>query len=261
MNFRNFFSSLHLHIVSYADTSDSYHSYSNSHIIICTIEKANSIINYFLSNCDDLNEIGIIIVDELYWIDELNHGYSLELLLSKIIYYNYLKITTNNSVKIIDMSATIPNLNQLAQWFDIEPVGLDSELACLIPMGIAFHHAGLTIDKRELIENAYRVNVICVIPTGAVEKHVAHIVGVNAMVVYKKKKKRTASLPIEERQYEEKLDVSRYARFFLVLILNDLLSEKAAQQLADEHMDQIRRDQYCIFVLGRSPFYKCKSNT
>ncbi|CAF5034236.1 unnamed protein product [Rotaria sp. Silwood1] len=163
MNFRNFFSSLHLHIVSYADTSDSYHSYSNSHIIICTIEKANSIINYFLSNCDDLNEIGIIIVDELYWIDELNHGYSLELLLSKIIYYNYLKITTNNSVKIIDMSATIPNLNQLAQWFDIEPVGLDSELACLIPMGIAFHHAGLTIDKRELIENAYRVNVICVI--------------------------------------------------------------------------------------------------
>ncbi|CAF3876087.1 unnamed protein product [Rotaria sp. Silwood1] len=120
MNFRNFFSSLHLHIVSYADTSDSYHSYSNSHIIICTIEKANSIINYFLSNCDDLNEIGIIIVDELYWIDELNHGYSLELLLSKIIYYNYLKITTNNSVKIIDMSATIPNLNQLAQWFDIE---------------------------------------------------------------------------------------------------------------------------------------------
>ncbi|CAF4983627.1 unnamed protein product, partial [Rotaria sp. Silwood1] len=98
-------------------------------------------------------------------------------------------------------------------------------------------------------------------PTGAVEKHVAHIVGVNAMVVYKKKKKRTASLPIEERQYEEKLDVSRYARFFLVLILNDLLSEKAAQQLADEHMDQIRRDQYCIFVLGRSPFYKCKSNT
>ncbi|CAF3835924.1 unnamed protein product [Rotaria sp. Silwood1] len=107
--------------------------------------------------------VSIIIVDELYWIDELNHGYSLELLLSKIIYYNYLKITTNNSVKIIDMSATIPNLNQLAQWFDIEPVGLDSELACLIPMGIAFHHAGLTIDKRELIENAYRVNVICVI--------------------------------------------------------------------------------------------------
>ncbi|CAF2860365.1 unnamed protein product [Rotaria sp. Silwood2] len=63
---------------------------------------------------------GIIIVDELYWIDELNHGYSLELLLSKIIYYNHLKITTNNFVKIIDMSATIPNLNQLAQWFDIE---------------------------------------------------------------------------------------------------------------------------------------------
>ncbi|CAF2860378.1 unnamed protein product, partial [Rotaria sp. Silwood2] len=34
--------------------------------------------------------------------------------------------------------------------------------------------------------------------------------------------------------------------------LNEILC-RAAQQLADEHMDQIRRNQYCIFVLGRSP--------
>lgn len=30
-------------------------------------------------------------------------------------------------------------------------------------MGVAFHHAGLTIDEREIIENAYRANIIRVI--------------------------------------------------------------------------------------------------
>ncbi|CAF4146574.1 unnamed protein product, partial [Adineta steineri] len=60
-------------------------------------------------------------------------------------------------------------------------------------------------------------------PTGAVEQHVAHLVGVNGMVVYKK----AASLRIEKREYEEKHDGSRYARFFIALILNDLLCEKS----------------------------------
>jgi hypothetical protein len=43
------------------------------------------------------------------------------------------------------------------------------------------------------------------------------------MVVYKK----AASLRTEKREYEEKLDGTRYARFFIALILNDLLSEKS----------------------------------
>lgn len=42
------------------------------------------------------------------------------------------------------------------------------------------------------------------------------------MVVYKK----AASLRIEKREYEEKLDGTRYARFFIALILHDLLCEK-----------------------------------
>jgi len=119
-NFQKLFSSLHLRIASYAGASDSHHSFSNSHIIICTIEKANSIINRLLSNRDDLNEIGILIVDELHWIGELNRGYLLELLLSKIIYYNQLQTTIHPPVQIIGMSATIPNLNQLAQWLNAD---------------------------------------------------------------------------------------------------------------------------------------------
>ncbi len=66
-----------------------------------------------------MNEIGIIIVDELHWIGELNRGYLLELLLSKIIYHNHLS-TTLHPIQIIGMSATIPNLNQLGQWLNAD---------------------------------------------------------------------------------------------------------------------------------------------
>lgn len=59
-------------------------------------------------------------------------------------------------------------------------------------------------------------------PTNVVDQHVAHLVGVNSIVVYKK----AASLRIEKREYEDKFDGPRYARFFVSLILNDLLSEK-----------------------------------
>lgn len=214
----------------------------------------------------------MIVVDELHWIGESHRGYLLELLLSKIVYYNRF-VTKMFPVQIIGMSATIPNLFQIGRWLDADvyqtnfrpipldeyikvdsilynryfvpkqqldfherwnqgdnegvteliwkileeksgqnvlvfcstkhwcevlakllaknfrriidekgvepfdreklddvieqfkrtPVGLDADLACSVPMGVAFHHAGLTIDEREIIEAAYRATIIRVI--------------------------------------------------------------------------------------------------
>ena len=55
----------------------------------------------------------------MHWIGETNRGYLLELLLSKIIFYNQLS-TVLHPVKIIGMSATIPNLHQLGQWLNAD---------------------------------------------------------------------------------------------------------------------------------------------
>lgn len=114
------FSSLHIRTASYAGgINHSSYSFSNSDIIVCTIEKANSIINRLLSHGDDLNELGMIVVDELHWIGESNRGYLLELLLSKIIYYNRF-CRQDHPVRIVGMSATIPNLSQVGQWLDAD---------------------------------------------------------------------------------------------------------------------------------------------
>ncbi|CAF1126197.1 unnamed protein product, partial [Didymodactylos carnosus] len=215
----------------------------------------------------------MIIVDELHWLSDPQRGYLLELLLTKIIYFNTLQKTQSNIIRIVGMSATIPNLPTVARWlnadyyettyrpvplieyikfgnnlydadmvrlrslqssqildkddteqvsqlcweiikdkhsvlifcttkawcetlatllaknfynviythnlqknpFDTEqlsdifeqlkrtPAGLDKILAKTIIMGVAFHHAGLTMDEREIIENGYRSNIIRII--------------------------------------------------------------------------------------------------
>ncbi|XP_018911149.2 DNA polymerase theta isoform X3 [Bemisia tabaci] len=82
-------------------------------IAIATIEKANSLINRLLEEgC--LSEIGCVVVDELHLIGDPHRGYLLELLLTKLKYMS--KKMSDCQVQVIGMSATLPNLNLLANW-------------------------------------------------------------------------------------------------------------------------------------------------
>lgn len=36
------------------------------------------------------------------------------------------------------------------------PIGLDGVLKNTVSFGVAFHHAGLTLDERDIIEGAFR---------------------------------------------------------------------------------------------------------
>ena len=52
-------------------------------IAVCTIEKANSLVNRLMEE-KKMNCLGIMIIDEMHMIGDGQRGYLLELLLSKI---------------------------------------------------------------------------------------------------------------------------------------------------------------------------------
>ncbi|BFZ62187.1 hypothetical protein YB2330_003269 [Saitoella coloradoensis] len=91
-------------------------------IAVCTIEKANSLINTALSE-GKLDELGVLVVDELHMLGE-DRGYIIELMLTKLL-------AINQDVQIVGMSATLKNLPLLANWLrahafscDFRPVPL-----------------------------------------------------------------------------------------------------------------------------------------
>ena len=107
-------------------------------IAICTIEKANSLLNQLLKE-DGINSLGTVVVDELHMIGDSHRGYLLELLLTKLLYFcrkNEKCLTfskqgnssqevncCSSTIQIVGMSATLPNLDVLAGW-------LGSQLYC-----------------------------------------------------------------------------------------------------------------------------------
>ncbi|CDY23339.1 BnaA08g12070D [Brassica napus] len=100
-------------------------------VAVCTIEKANSLINRLLEE-GRLSELGIIVIDELHMVGDQHRGYLLELMLTKLRYAagegssesssgessgnSSGKIDPTHGLQIVGMSATMPNVGAVADW-------------------------------------------------------------------------------------------------------------------------------------------------
>ncbi|KAL4982353.1 hypothetical protein BDW68DRAFT_170963 [Aspergillus falconensis] len=85
-------------------------SWADTDIAVCTIEKANSLINTAIEECS-IGELGAVVLDELHMLDDEHRGYLLELMVTKLL-------LLQRDVQIIGMSATISNTELLAEWIN-----------------------------------------------------------------------------------------------------------------------------------------------
>jgi superfamily II helicase len=100
-------------------------------LIICTIEKANSIVNRLLLEQNKLDELGMIVIDEIHLIADPSRGYILELLLTKVL---FMCLQYHYRIQLIGMSATLPNVDLLCTWLKAELYETDYRPIDLIEM-------------------------------------------------------------------------------------------------------------------------------
>lgn len=76
---------------------------------VCTMEKANSLINGAISD-GTITNLKVVVLDELHMIDDDHRGYLLELMATKLLSLD------DHAVQIVGMSATLTNIRLLATW-------------------------------------------------------------------------------------------------------------------------------------------------
>ncbi|XP_053664088.1 DNA polymerase theta [Anopheles marshallii] len=99
-------------------------------LAVCTIEKANSIVNRLLEQ-NALPTLGLVVVDEVHLISDPSRGYILELLLTKI---RFVAARTEHRIQIVCMSATLPNIDLLARWLEADLYRTDFRPIALVEM-------------------------------------------------------------------------------------------------------------------------------
>ena len=98
-------------------------------VAVCTIEKANVLFNQLLEERRQ-NQLSMLVIDEMHMLEDSKRGFLLEVLLAKV------KYLMEDTVQIVGMSATLPNLHEVSAWLggsfssSYRPVNLDVRLCC-----------------------------------------------------------------------------------------------------------------------------------
>ncbi|MCG3217688.1 MAG: DEAD/DEAH box helicase, partial [Candidatus Heimdallarchaeota archaeon] len=101
------------------ETEYSYQKLQNSDIILTTVEKLDSLSRKPQGDTF-LEETGVVVVDEIHLLNDPERGGTLEALLMRLR-----TLSQNSSLRIIGLSATLPNCEEVAEWLDAETLRYD----------------------------------------------------------------------------------------------------------------------------------------
>ncbi|AEO53975.1 hypothetical protein MYCTH_2114843 [Thermothelomyces thermophilus ATCC 42464] len=104
-------------------------SWADFDIAVCTIEKANSLVNTAIEDCS-ISSLRAVVLDECHMIDDDYRGYLIELMTTKLL-------CLGQPLQIIGMSATLTNIELLKRWLQghsyetrYRPVPIEEHLVC-----------------------------------------------------------------------------------------------------------------------------------
>ncbi len=84
----------------------------NADIVVTTSEKADSLIR---NQADWIRKVSLLVIDEVHTLDSAKRGAVIEILVAKLR-------RINPTVRILALSATIPNADEIAEWLNAELV-------------------------------------------------------------------------------------------------------------------------------------------
>ena len=80
-------------------------------VAVCTIERANILLTQLLDEGRE-DQLKMVVIDEIHMLSDAHRGFLLEVMLSKV------KYLLRDRVQVVGMSATLPNIADLAGWLD-----------------------------------------------------------------------------------------------------------------------------------------------
>ena len=149
--------------------------FDNANIVVCTIERANGIIQRLMASSDEegkgMPRLATVVVDETHMVGEPSRGIMLEQMLAKLVWWRHYRSgkgggggggggggsnPNNNHLQIVAMSATIPNLDEFGRWLhparvyktDLRPVQLHRYLCDLSKNGTLWDVDGNLLERR-----------------------------------------------------------------------------------------------------------------
>ncbi|XP_038657843.1 DNA polymerase theta isoform X3 [Scyliorhinus canicula] len=156
---QNLFQEAMVRVEGYMGGTSPAGGFSSLDIAVCTIEKANGLINRIIEE-EKMDQLGIVVVDELHMLGDMHRGYLLELLLTKILFVTQKSAKRhktpakeqrlNDGIQIVGMSATLPNLGIVATWLDAELYCTDFRpvpLMELVKIGNTIYDSNMTVVR------------------------------------------------------------------------------------------------------------------
>ncbi len=135
------FESLGLKVgISTGDLDDSDPRLARFDIIVCTSEKADSLLRHKISW---LNKIRVLVIDEIHLIHDSGRGPTLEVIISHFK-------SLNPKTQIVALSATIKNATELSIWLDAKLVKSDWRPVTLRE-GV-FYKTNIKFDDGKIVE-------------------------------------------------------------------------------------------------------------